>query len=386
MARLFNPIIQAFDSSGNTIAGAQLFFYVQGTTTPQDTFQDDANTIPNTNPVISGGGGFFPNIFLLNTTYTVQYQDENGVVIWTTDVDGTESPLLSTFLTNAGLTGSETDPLGVAVSLYAVGGGTFYIDNGAANAYVLDNQDDFTGPNSYIDGMMVRFVPANPNTGASTVNVNGIGVRDLVAYNGDALETGDLVSGNHYFIVYSESDDRFELAISPGIESVTGENVDNTDPFNPVIGRFPYLRVQDQKTSGSQGGTFTSGAYQTRTLNTVVSNSITGASLSSNQITLPEGEYYIMATLPGHQVDFHRGRLQNITDATTIINSPNERTNNIDTVMTRALVCGYFTIAQSRVFELQHRCSVTRGTDGFGAAASFGIEEIYSDVKIWKVA
>src|SRR5690242_14620433 len=39
------------------------------------------------------------------------------------------------------------------------------------------------------------------------------------------------------------------------------------------------------------GGTFTSGAWRTRTLNEELRNTL-GASLASNQITLPAGSYY----------------------------------------------------------------------------------------------
>lgn len=50
---------------------------------------------------------------------------------------------------------------------------------------------------------------------------------------------------------------------------------------------IPVAVIQDQKSSGTDGGTFTSGAWRTRTLNTTVLNTIgAGFSLSSNQFTL----------------------------------------------------------------------------------------------------
>jgi hypothetical protein len=56
------------------------------------------------------------------------------------------------------------------------------------------------------------------------------------------------------------------------------------------------LHVRDEKTL-ADGGTSTS-SYTKRDLNTVVTNEIAGASLSSNQITLPSGTYYINASAP----------------------------------------------------------------------------------------
>lgn len=56
-----------------------------------------------------------------------------------------------------------------------------------------------------------------------------------------------------------------------------------------------FMVVEDQKSNGIGGGTMSAGAWYTRDLNTVISNTITGASLSSNRITLPSGTYYVQA-------------------------------------------------------------------------------------------
>ena len=65
-----------------------------------------------------------------------------------------------------------------------------------------------------------------------------------------------------------------------------------------VQGKFEsqLFHVRDEKSSGTSGGNFSSGSYVTRTLNTSLTNEISGASLSSNQITLPSGTYYIQAS------------------------------------------------------------------------------------------
>src|SRR5437868_3327959 len=46
----------------------------------------------------------------------------------------------------------------------------------------------------------------------------------------------------------------------------------------------PYVRVIDTKSAGTNGGTFTSGSWQTRTLNSITDDPCSLASLSSNQI------------------------------------------------------------------------------------------------------
>ena len=76
--------------------------------------------------------------------------------------------------------------------------------------------------------------------------------------------------------------------------------------------------VEDQQADGTSGGTFTSGARQTRTLNTVVLNTITGASLLTNQVVLPPGTYEIEWSAPAYRVEDHTTYLRNVTDSVDV--------------------------------------------------------------------
>lgn len=51
----------------------------------------------------------------------------------------------------------------------------------------------------------------------------------------------------------------------------------------------------DQRADGTVGGTATTGAWTTRTLQTTATNNITDASLATNQVTLPTGTYLVRA-------------------------------------------------------------------------------------------
>ena len=147
------------------------------------------------------------------------------------------------------------------------------------------------------------------------------------------------------------------------------------------------LHVRDEKSSGTVGGTFTSGAWQTRTLNTVLTNEISGASLSSNQIILPSGTYYIFAYGNATAVGTHKTKLRNITDSSdTLIGRSSYANSNFDAGDTGNLI-GRFTIAAQKTFEFQHRCENTVATHGFGYInVGFTVVEVYADVHIWKVA
>jgi len=75
------------------------------------------------------------------------------------------------------------DQISKGVSIYTAGA-DFYTDSGAADAYVLNAILSFNSPVVYFTGMRVRFVPANTNTGASTINVAGLGVKNIKLTDG----------------------------------------------------------------------------------------------------------------------------------------------------------------------------------------------------------
>lgn len=144
------------------------------------------------------------------------------------------------------------------------------------------------------------------------------------------------------------------------------------------------LHVQDQKSAGTDGGTFNAVTWTTRTLNTVLTNEITSASLSSSQITLPAGTYWMDGTAAHNFVGAAKLRFRNITDGTTTLvgmcggDADNGRGN--DTIR------GRFTIGGTKVFELQHICYAGEGTTGFGDSFNLGEIEVFADVCIWKTA
>ena len=145
------------------------------------------------------------------------------------------------------------------------------------------------------------------------------------------------------------------------------------------------LHVVDQKSS-SDGGTFTAGSLQTRTLNTVKTNEITGASLAANTITLPAGTYWVEASAPALLVNEHQAYWYNSTDNSTVLIGTAEYSNSTGQyAQTRSFIRGRFTIASGKDFQLKHWCVTTRAGNGFGEGSAWGTS-IYADVAIWKIA
>jgi len=146
------------------------------------------------------------------------------------------------------------------------------------------------------------------------------------------------------------------------------------------------LIVNDTKTSGTDGGTFTLGDWRTRDLNTVQNNDISGASLASNQITLPAGTYLVIARAPAHEVTSHVSRLYDTTGAAELvlgsIGFSQASTSDSDT---DSSIYGVFTIGVESVIEVQHQSSATQATDGFGSAGSM-TSNIYTQIELRKTA
>jgi len=148
-----------------------------------------------------------------------------------------------------------------------------------------------------------------------------------------------------------------------------------------------YAIIWDQKAHDANGGTFTSGAFRTRDLNTEVQDPDGIVSISSNQFTLGAGDYLIEASAPAYRVARHITRLQNITDGTTITWGTAEYADASNNVANRSFLYERVSLTGSKTFELQHRADTTLATQGFGVSSSFtGTQSIYAVVKIYKEA
>ena len=148
-----------------------------------------------------------------------------------------------------------------------------------------------------------------------------------------------------------------------------------------------YLLVREERAKGTDGGAATGGATVARTLNTVVANTIPGAGLSNNQITLPAGTYRINAWAQAGNVNCHRASFHNVTDSALAIQGMGlNATGSIqgDAISTISHVLGRITLPGPRTFELRHYTELTLAGTGLGTAVGNGGPEIYASVEIIK--
>lgn len=183
---------QFCDTNGAPLSGGSVAFYIPGTTTPKNTWQDAGKTVLNTNPVILDSAG--RAIIYGNGSYRQIVKDSLGNQIWDEVTD---------------------EPAGVLDTQNSVTqwGGT---STGAANTYAITLSP---APGAYVAGQAFRFLTHEGNTGACTLNVNGLGAKAITKNGATALASGDISSGEVIDVVYDGT--QFELVSPPGSLQVT---------------------------------------------------------------------------------------------------------------------------------------------------------------------
>lgn len=153
--------------------------------------------------------------------------------------------------------------------------------------------------------------------------------------------------------------------------------------------------VREQHTSGTTGGVLTASGWTTYAINTSQYNNISGASVASNQITLPAGTYKVSG-YGGASTTFNtttksnnfKPRLRNITDATTTLVGAGGRPSSYSGTLSDEMqmpLSGVFTIASPKTFELQ--CYANAGGNAnTGRPISSGEVEVYAELVFEKLS
>jgi hypothetical protein len=194
------------------------------------------------------------------------------------------------------------------------------------------------------------------------------------------------------------------LNIAPGVAPTAPVNGDvwtattgmfariNGVTVGPLNGNLPVVHVRNVLTSGSANseGALTAGAWNTRNLGTVVTNTLTGASLGANQITLPAGTYKLQV-VSGSMISTGSGatvksRIYNVTDSVELVVGSTFGSGSAPSALISAPLIGQFTIAGIKVIRLDTWLKAGGSIGDMGAAAAAGDVEVYMDVYIEKYA
>ena len=201
---------------------------------------------------------------------------------------------------------------------------------------------------------------------------------------------GNVVSLNSPTSAPTSADVAFKL---PNADGTSGQvlKTDGSGNLSFVAqsgGKFAsYAVIADQKSQGTAGGTPpNTTAYNTRDLNTILTDPDTIVSVSSNQFTLQAGTYLISANAPAYKAARNQILIYNVTDSTVVAVGTSEYCGNSESVQTRSFAKNKTTISGSKVFDVRHRVGNADATYGFGVDANAGQVEIYTIVEIFKEA
>lgn len=172
---------QFFDNNGDILSGGLLYVYTAGTTTPVTTWTSNSGAVANTNPIVLDSAGRVPYEIWLNSgvTYKFVLKTSTGVTIGTYDnIPAIDDPtVFNNLITVTGtdtLIGTSTPPC-----------------------------------TAYVAGMTISFVPVNTNTGAVTIDLDGLGAKNIYVGSSTTLAGGEIVAGRIVQLEYDGT--RFQL-------------------------------------------------------------------------------------------------------------------------------------------------------------------------------
>ena len=207
---------QFFNANGVPLAGGQLFTYQAGNSTQQATYTTIAGNVQNANPIILGSDGRPPQeIWLLTLPYKFVLEDALGNTLATYDnISGIPSLIAAN---NPGL---------------SMWGGTA---TGSANVLAITTS---TPIGSYQIGQVFNFIAGSSNnSGATTINVDGIGALAVQA-SGIACQGNEIIANKFYSVMV---DTLSTCQLTP-LSYNFGFNVATTGAINGVNTTFtlPY--------------------------------------------------------------------------------------------------------------------------------------------------
>ena len=213
------------------------------------------------------------------------------------------------------------------------------------------------------------------------ISVGGLpdGIVDAGTLATNSVDSAELIDGS---VDNSHIDAMAASKLTGALPAISGASLTGLSS-----GLYESIAIIcDQKAYNVHGGTFTTGAWRTRDLNTEISDADGIVSISSNQFTLAAGTYTMWWSCPAYQVNKNTSRLYNITDSSVVQYSVGLHPYTGDYTTTRGTGHSVFTIAGSKAFEIQHRCASTKTDEGFGNQMYIdsGGVSIYTVVEILK--
>ncbi len=288
----FTQTNRALDANGDPVAGAKAFFYANRTTDMVAVYSDPAFENERSQPVYADAAGIFPAVFVQGSdAIRVLVTDENSVPISGYPIDDVAASGFGSTASGIGFSPTESLPYtDVQRAIEAAGALasdqtevaqralTIWGTGGTGNAYTISPSPAITGYGSW-QLFLVR--PDRANTGAATLNVNGLGTRNLRYVDPATGNVTDFASGElaaHRAFIAAYDGTQFIHLGERGITQADGDT--------------RYL----QKTGGSITGTLTLASSTTPTLKLDSTTAATNLR-KWNVYSADEGSLFVQARL-----------------------------------------------------------------------------------------
>ena len=177
----------------------------------------------------------------------------------------------------------------------------------------------------------------------------------------------------------SSGSSSIDAPASGGDRTITCPDATGTMALTSNILFSSYALICDQKDSTTDGGTFTTGAWRQRDLNTEIADPDGIVSISSNQFTLQAGNYLIKWKCPAYDVARHMSRLYDVTNSTNIQYSAAIYADGSGNVSNDSTGFARVTPSGATAYKIDHACAVTKSTSGLGVASEITAAGVWSD-------
>lgn len=248
---------------------------------------------------------------------------------------------------------------------------TWYIGerdiNGALVSASIDQFDDST---SAIKGAIRIQKAGDPSkwVRASVTSIQSIqvGMRHIFVTPLDSSSTNPFTEGDVVMLFFDRTGDKGD-----------------TGPAGSLL--VPRLHMREQYASGTAGPALVSSTWNTRAMNTTVANTISGAVVSGNRVTLDPGTYDFRgwASVVGNDVR-HAVGLKSITAGAFAVQGSSEYIGaNPYNTNGKSVMEWRLAPAVRTTYEVQH--FATASCSG-GTAINTGLPECYSEIIFERVA
>ncbi len=205
----------ALDANGDPVAGALAYWYEAGTSTPLTVYTDSALSVAHATPQVADANGVFAQVWVaVGTAGKVDVQDPDTATSlpgYPQDNVGVSagSGATASTITFAPVTGNTATDVQTAIannvtSIRAADNEKrIYTTAGSADAYTITTINTAT---AYATGQTFRLLINRDNTGAVTLNVDGLGAKDVQVYDSAAslaaLAAGEWQIGQIIVVTY----------------------------------------------------------------------------------------------------------------------------------------------------------------------------------------